>query len=299
MGDGMPYMMTKGPVWQFFDDWFSDPTLQVRLEHKIDALIAVHTSSGLFGASPGQGTTPVAKTNWPKVKDRNKPGVVETAMPDKHFDEWFDTKGQDFSNCAALIGKKPTTTGWWTGWGGDAEAIVREAFIRAIEVSLGLDHHPWSAKQTEAAVRSAYGGLPAELSSYPRNWAMDFAWVCPLPMLRASVRWRRLGAKEPDGLASLTFMTPGMTGPWAQLAWSLDKVPVPGGAPKWARPASNAIQANDSGSWIVGQVDTVETDTTPACAGTESTDVPTDAPEKYSCGPLMTVAPEVHDGGVK
>lgn len=291
MGDAMPYMMTKGPVWQFFDDWFSganpdtaagQPVEQARLQRKIDALIAAHLGDDLLGAAPnpqpadGSGIPP----NRPGSNDPNN-GKQQRKMPDGHFKDWFEihepdpddeTKKYDFvGSCPNepvwpwLSTFHPAATGWWNDWAGDAQAIVREAFIRAIEVSLGLDHVPPMTNKTEAEVKQAYE--PSSLSpsfAYERNWTLEFWWVCPLPSFQTAISWRgevpAPGESPPDptaGLVTVTFLTPGLSSTRAEANGFIDKEdlvsdllrnPGPGGGVHVPPDFSN----ERIGSWIAG-----------------------------------------------
>jgi hypothetical protein len=144
---------------------------------------------------------------------------VPAAGPGAATDAYYDT-----ALPKPAFGQQPgqvLTNGWWKNWYGDAtEDIVREAYIRAIEVSLGLSH-PTDGSVTAArssasadgsniishlyAVPDASGALwhaslvgteveqsPAfkHLSDkFPRNWPVEFWWTCGLSWFQAWISW--------------------------------------------------------------------------------------------------------------
>jgi hypothetical protein len=318
MGDGMPYMVTKGPVWQFFDDWFSDPDPKVRLKHKIDALIAAHLNGDLFVAAPAP-TPPDATTgipeNRPGSNDPNAAGQQRT-MPNDHFGDWFDMHGFT-GQCPEepqppWLTVRPNPTGWWNGWAGDAQAIAREAFIRTIEVSLGLEHVDPVAGRTKAEIKQAYQPNLDPGHAYDRNWAIEFWWICPLPSFQTSISWRayqppnRAGPGDPmAGSVAMTFLTPGMDITRASdnglndaegLVSNLLRNPGPGGG-SLQPPVSSAERI---GSWLVGHQHTK--DAAPEIVSIASLlglSMPPQGPMKYGCDQIVTVSPEYLDGGVQ
>jgi hypothetical protein len=73
--------------------------------------------------------------------------------------------------------KNPKTTGYWRQWYGDAEQIVAQTFIRAVEVSLGIDH--------------VMPGADLSVLAPKRCWPIEVFWRCPAPWLEGWVTWRR------------------------------------------------------------------------------------------------------------
>ena len=323
MGDGMPYMMTKGPVWQFFDDWFSDPAPEVRLEHKLDALIAAHKDDDLLDAAPNA-TVPEPGTTIPENRPgSNDPGdpSKQRKMPDSHFKDWFEIKdpNHDFTGpCPTepfegwVKTVRPKPTGWWNGWAGDAQAIAREAFIRAVEVSLGLDHAGPAPGRSDAQIKQLYPGALDPGHTYVRNWAIEFWWVCPLPSFQTSISWRSYQPPDtsgpPDPIAghvTMTFLTPGMDMDRASanglddpdgLVSNLLRNPGSGGGTLVPPDSSD----DRIGSWLVGHQHTK--DAAPALVSVASIlgkSMPSDGPMKYGCDQIVTVSPEYLDGGVE
>ncbi len=85
-------------------------------------------------------------------------------------------------------GTPPKSTGYWTSYQGDVESIVRLTLIRALEVSLGVQHDP--------------GGTPVVPT---RHWPIDITWKCAQAWFEGWVWWRRIG---PSGVVILVFATP-------------------------------------------------------------------------------------------
>jgi hypothetical protein len=74
--------------------------------------------------------------------------------------------------------KKPTTTGYWRQWYGNSEGIVAETFIRAVEISLGIEHVDPVKTPLESLVPT-------------RCWPIEVFWRCPAPWFEGWVTWRR------------------------------------------------------------------------------------------------------------
>jgi len=146
----MPKHLAKGSVALALDQRYSNsadalPTL-TRLRTNVPL-----TDVGTFDNVPGK--TP-----------------AERAALKTHFNvDWLGT--DDYLS----PGKQ--TTGWWHNWKGDPDAVLREALIRAIEVSIGLNH----------------GAVPPPPPPYnpPRTQPLpvEFYWVCGLPKFEAYVCW--------------------------------------------------------------------------------------------------------------
>jgi hypothetical protein len=83
-------------------------------------------------------------------------------------------------------------TGFWKGYQGDPEKILREGLERAIETSLGID----------------YGADPIVPT---RNLPIDIEWVCQGPFFQCWVTWQR-SPKAASGRVSLMISTPAADG---------------------------------------------------------------------------------------
>jgi len=123
----------------------------------------------------------------------------------KHFAvHWLGYDPTTMKPQPAFDPANPNTTGWWSEWYGDAEGVLRETMIRAVEVALGLDPGMGPAAAT-------------------RCWPMMFTWTCGSPMLQGWVSWCNFDATNNNGdesgtggVVNVIFSTPGNGQPlWA------------------------------------------------------------------------------------
>jgi hypothetical protein len=151
----------------------------------------------------------------------------------------------------------PPSTGWWSGWSGDAEGIARVTVIRSIEASLGV---PSIAVNLMPAAGSAATPLSRQdvLSLYsvgavtlwdvytdanahppPRDWPIEFVWVCPVPHFEATVSWQNQSVR-------VTWMTPGAQ----KHDMQMDDVgaPVPN-----CTVGHGGVQNPSQGLWLINQ----------------------------------------------
>ncbi|MBV8950424.1 MAG: hypothetical protein JOZ99_06085 [Actinobacteria bacterium] len=104
-------------------------------------------------------------------------------------EEWY---GMSRDKSGGWVGQppfdpnNPQSTGYWHNWYGDAEEIVRQTFIRAIEVSLGIPHTAAGTDVSKLTVRHC--------------WPIEVFWRCPAPWFEGWVTWR----KEIDGSGRVT-----------------------------------------------------------------------------------------------
>ena len=127
--------------------------------------------------------------------------------------------------------KTPTgaePTGFWTGYQGHPEKILRAAMIGAIEVSLGLPP----------------GGDPVNAT---REWPIDFYWVCQGPWFQAWVLWREAGN---NGHVTVTITTPATTG--HPLTTKITRVKKD---PEYAAPPPPNAYTHSRGMWVYGHED--------------------------------------------
>jgi hypothetical protein len=91
------------------------------------------------------------------------------------------------------------TTGWWAGWRGDADRILKATFARALAVALGYDHHA-----TMATVRT---------KPPTRWWPVDIVWACGNPLFEGFVQWRTIANESltRNGHVNVILATPPMT----------------------------------------------------------------------------------------
>src|SRR3954453_6399989 len=142
MGEGMPYHFHKGHTWQTIDRYLSTHDLDKRVERKKKVLDALRDPdvyprfTDIFAViAPSSYSPPTANLPTPPKSD---PVAALVAHMNK---DWFGLRkhGDSWAEQPAFAADHDTT-GFWSNWYGDAEAIVRETTERAIEVSLGITH---------------------------------------------------------------------------------------------------------------------------------------------------------------
>lgn len=211
----------KGPIWAMFDRYFSSLDLAKRLRHKLEVLEALHAN--------------------PRFTDFDRgPGGSGLDIPDlkRHIRrDWFGLSDDGSTS----ISEESGCTGAWQGWRGDAEGIVREALIRGIEVSLGLEHVPWTGDRSDP-LRECY-----QIGPYgtPRNWPMEFWCSGPVPFLQASLHWHSYG--EEHGRVEITWLLPAV----ADQPFAAGLREGTGGFQ--LDPPNPMGDARRTGSWIVSQ----------------------------------------------
>jgi len=147
----MPKHLTKGKYFEAAGERYSDPV------RRLETLARLRKGDPIEDL----GTFEEAhKDDAPAVRQRN----IDAAK--RHLrDDWFGGR-QGFSQ----------TNGWWQNWRGDAEKIYREGMIRAIEVSLGLEHE---AEPT-----------PENITRRP-PLPVDIYWICGPPDFDIFVSWNK------------------------------------------------------------------------------------------------------------
>ena len=110
--------------------------------------------------------------------------------------EWFGYRIRDDGS----LDTKPhpnKPTGMWDGYQGNVERIMANVFVRAIEVSLGMDH--------DAATPT---GAP------PRCWPIYFFFKCQQPFFEGWVTWQCHSLnRRAAGQVTVMFATPGHNHP--------------------------------------------------------------------------------------
>jgi hypothetical protein len=88
-------------------------------------------------------------------------------------------------------------TGMWDGYQGNVERIVATTLVRAIEVSLGLDHD-----------------APIPSREPPRSWPLYFFFKCQQPFFEGWVTWQCHSVhRRAAGQVTVMFATPGHNHP--------------------------------------------------------------------------------------
>jgi hypothetical protein len=178
----MPYHYEKGPVLSLLESYMNDD--QARAGHLLDGLRA---------------GTALYQLGFLEDAQTNNPGGGPSA--EEHvYRDWFGWEGVVGNwHPPAAVGGQPT--GYWTSFTGDVEHIVRCAFVRALEVSLGVTH---------VAPHPSYDPQPVPPCSPSRHWPIDVVWKCAQAWFEGWVMWRETAS---GGHVDLVLATPGTGAP--------------------------------------------------------------------------------------
>jgi hypothetical protein len=182
MGGYMPYQLEKGPYFSVTESVFDD------LDGRIHALIGLRNhvnpddmptlESSSLNTAVGN-----VRTHDQRLKHQNHEWYGKQPLPNNR---WADQPKFDE--------QYPKPTGFWHNWYGDAEGIVRETFVRAIEVSLGIPHDP---KMID----------PVWIDqNKKRTWPIEIFTRCPAPWFEGWVTWR--GKSPAHGHVTVHLHTP-------------------------------------------------------------------------------------------
>jgi hypothetical protein len=204
--------------------------------------------------------------------------------------------GGDYKNSAELadhidrewLGLRPggdpsaATSRYWPYWHGDAENIIRETLIRAIEVALGLDH-----------------GEPVSTASH-QPWYVSLLTACGIRWFEGWVSWRQIGSNAANGHVLVLLLTPSHGKPAEPtLLRPTDASPAnPPGDPYVVDP-HRAV--GTQGLWAVGALYERRVDPEPASAqwlAPGKFPRPHLGPTYESEGKVVVVAPPEVQGGV-
>jgi hypothetical protein len=261
-GGIMPYLMEKGPYFSVVEDLLSthqgrvDMLQALRQGRSIAELVGLD-SPGLSQPNGGDGRTPAQRM--------------------QHLeDDWFGR-----SDPAGKL-----TTGWWEGWKGRPEDILREAIIRALEVSFGIEHD-----------------APPPATSTGALCSIDVYWICQGPWFQCWVTWN----KTSTGHVALIITTPPpsehpLKSPLLRVGSKAERPEYASDPPTTTpRGGDGRPQPNGKhGMWVVGHQDYVkqlvltvsETPRGRAVTGQTIRWVPT--PDES----VVTVSPSESEGGV-
>ena len=193
---GMPHVVETGPLFSKLADRYSAADVPTRLgllTHLYNNPLVVPDGGNLnSGAAPIPGSM-----EDPALDPLAAATPTESTRTSHVNTHWFGLN---------MLGGLPvprqpagvTNTGWWNKWRGDAHGIMRETLIRALEVSLGLEH---------------LGGAPDTIDEEitpTRCWQIHFLWVCGSPKFEGWLHWRKNVGDAPDGgVVTVVFSTPG------------------------------------------------------------------------------------------
>ena len=224
----MPYMLSKGPIMSVLESIANGTTAAevARLQQNLTGWRnnAPITSLPAFDLDqPGR---------RPRRRLRRRHGSTSTgsaipscpAAPSAPKQPAFDPAN-------------PKPTGYWKGYYGDVEGLMRETMIRAVEVSRGL-----AAGQ--------------DLAQATRLWPVEVFWACPHPWVEGWVTWRehetvtKNGKTTSKGQVTVIFATPSDT--VNQIATDPMTPPDPP-APTLAQSPGAGAQ----GMWLISESDHV------------------------------------------
>ncbi len=254
------FMKYKGPVWSLFGRFLSGS--QRGFDNKLDILESLHRGqrftdfmpeSDEFDAHVIQNLKDHINRDW-------------FGLSRRHDGTWETPSDPDLDRPETIA-----PTGSWRGWSGNAEAIVRETVIRAIEISLGVDHIAWPSGADNPL--EAYGlqrGKPS-----PRNWPIEFSCVGPLPWFQGAVSWSQGSG---FGHTRVTWLLPNAG---SGLVHDLSATDM-----AVANPQNPTEDGERFGNWIIGQQET------------RPVFISGSTPVFVSTGELVVVAPKPEHGGV-
>ncbi len=177
----MPYTLTKGPLLTLLENTMNPLDAAAR-QVRDNALIDLRNPQKRITEIPWVTSAAVAGVALPQ-------GSLDLRLEK----DWFGRRlvnGQWQDQGPYVAGR---TTGYWIGYYGDVESVLREGVIRAIEVSLGIEH----------------GDAPTNAT---RQWPVNVEWKCPNPYFEVWVTWRRHRASEAtqaeQGQVTMLIATP-------------------------------------------------------------------------------------------
>ncbi len=127
-------------------------------------------------------------------------------------------------------------TGFWVGYQGDTESILREAMMRALEVSFDLPPK---------------GAAPARAETAARRWPIDVYWICQGPWFQGWVLWRKGDSTPLGGHVTVIISTPPAKGHPLTAQITRPNAVFPRDA-EYACPPPAAARGNSRGMWVVG-----------------------------------------------
>jgi len=319
---GMPYHLEKGPWLSVLEDYLNGtpdgaidalarlrrpelsltdtgflatPALDKDPEYETLAKRQAHLRNDWFGADGGDtdgGTHSFSQAVLDRLGDDDRERFAPSA-PDIHAGAvHLHTWTCEVAEAApAGLGAWPTT-GFWAQYFGNVEAILRETLVRAIEVSLGLDH-----------------GEAVPAGGPTRRLPIELFWKCPQRWFEGWVTWR-WDQHHGTGQVTVILATPGSGKPLLEnpdlgmgavradssRAIAPDTV---GTGPGPCNPAANPDQGAH-GMWVVTHHEHLQLPALHPDAGLPEGQwlVPAFGPTYLGVGPVVCVQPSEADGGV-
>ena len=271
----MPYILEKGPFFELTESYANDDAAGP------DRLMTLLADL----RDPNKN---ILDMYWMKARD---PFI---AAGGRHLIvDWFGYKKpegpgqQPYQKQDPFNATSNPRTGFWKNWYGDAESVVRETAIRAIEVATGLYHGQ---------------AIPAPPGRPPRHWPISYFWCCGAPFFQGWVTWLRTGPGYREGQVTVIFVTPGVEPtPGAKMLLSTPRSPE-ALANNWEEYREGPVSADGMhGMWVVGHEalwiwNPVPSPSAPQKAGDWF--VPPPGGSYVAQGNVITCSPAERDGGV-
>jgi hypothetical protein len=227
----MPYQLEKGPYFSVTESVLND---DVERRIWVLAWLRSHPHDG-FDAMP---------TLDSKTLHQDPNSVpVNTLYAHQNIDWYGKTKQQDGVWVQPDYDPQTNpTTGFWHNWYGDCEDIVRETFIRGIEVSLGVEHDP--NQHDTGVIRD----------QAKREWPIEVFWRCPAPWFEGWVTWRDTAPTGGDGHKHEGHVTVHFHSP-SHHGSALLKSPLRAGArpPEYRQEPPALLSNGKRGMWVIAQ----------------------------------------------
>lgn len=257
MSGFMPYVVEKGPYFSVIESLLADPSTRAQ------ALIDL-----------GNGK-PIADMVGFDSLSLAPDGLDEAKRKDHLNKQWFGIGEPSF----------------WMGYNGNPELILREAMIRAIEMSFGVEHGD--------------PGPDPECAADGRHWPIDMYWICQGPWFQCWVLWRAIEDSDDDGHVTLLMTTPAAYGYplTSKITRPVRVTDPPYTAGDYAHPPEDrsppARTTLEKGMWVVGHEDYVRGtvySTIKSCFG--SITFPTMGWNPVDATKVECVVPAEREGGV-
>jgi hypothetical protein len=265
----MPYQLEKGPTLSV-----AESMLNGSYEHRAALL-------ELMRAGTAQTPSDALPTLNSTTLDHG-PLNTQARRIDHMNSHWFGKRKQRgmWTKQAPFDPDAPRATGFWNQWHGDAEGILREAFTRALEVAIGIDHG-------------------ADIPPDPvHDLPVQIFWRCPAPWMEAWVTWVRATAPAAGvtGIVTVHVHTPSHDG--SALLLSPRRGAPDNASPDYRDDPRRASAAE--GMWVVTHEQHVQWPfySTVSAQRKGSFQLPTFGPFVEGRGQIVTVQISEKDGGV-
>jgi len=256
-GGPMPYVLDKGPYLSVLEDILGTQGKRKQFLTSLKGGAALSSLVGMDSKS---------------LVDDNKNTDQRVAVLNG---KWF---GMQLEGGVWVKHQDDFPTGFWQGWQGDSEAILRAALTRAIEVSIGIDH-------------GAHPIVPT------RDWPIELYWICQGPFFQCWVGWQKSQGAGGGGRVTLTITSPAAEG--LPVNPKITRTTV---KPEYAQdPQHNDMNA-PRGLWVFGHEDytkTITYSTTGSAIGSPRNRIQEPHIEwRRTSTDVVCVAPAEWEGGI-